>query len=413
VSNTTELLGHFDASAIAGVVGRIERMKRGRRDYLYPAPRLSMRGGRLVLSGKVFRVAPDGGLDGGICFTEWADAEAAADACGGRVVPEEAGAIGLNATAEGQLADKLGVPMKFVKHLKEGKHGDLLDHNVTTLLARDKRRFFVRTLAGDGGTFARAFLGDGYRVMDNADLFFAAAEEFERLGVSVQKARLWGDGDHFELFAFAPHIAGQVRLDRPFDPGDGWLSRWKGGEGDAQNAGIRISNSETGDGGLRVRPCVLTRVCQNYCIWGTTVSQIHLGRRREEEGLVLAEDTLALEARLTWSKVRDAIRTAFDVGRFREYIARMNDATTQTVPDPERAVGNVVREFSITEDRKASILSRLLGFGDRSRYGLVQAVTYAAHEADRLDRPAEASVLEEAGGKLLEMADTQFAALVR
>ena len=416
MTTRTDLLGRFDADAIATAVARIEALKRQRRDYLYPAARLGMAGGKLVLTGKAFRVTTpdaDPNASTGPYFTEWADAEAAADATGGRIVPMEGGAaIALNPTAEGQLADKLSVPVKFARHLRD-HHPDLLDHTVTTLLARDERRFLLRTLATDGGAVARAVLSDGYKVMDHSDLFFAAAEEFGNLKVSIQKARLWGDGDRFELFAFAPHIAGQVRLDRPYDPGDGWMSRWKGSDGDVQNAAIRISNSETGEGGLTVRPAILTRVCANFCIWGSAVSQIHPGKKREEEGLVLSEDTRVLEAELVWKKVRDAIRTAFNPALFRDYIDKLNRATTQVVPDPERAVDSVVRAFSITEERKAAILARLVGFGDKSRYGLVQAVTYAAHEADRLGRPVEASRLEEVGGELLGMADTGFAALVR
>lgn len=416
MTTRNDLLGHFDADAIATAVARIETLKRQRRDYLYPAARLGMAGGKLVLVGKAFRVVPsdaDPAVEVGAYFTEWADAETVADVTGGRIVPIEGGAsVGLNPTAEGQLADKLAVPVKFARHLRDN-HPDLLDHTVSTLLARDKRKFLLRTLATDTGAVARAVLSDGYKVMDHSDLFFAAAEEFANLKVSIQKARLCGDGDRFELFAFAPHITGQVRLDRPYDPGDGWMSRWKGSDGDVQNAAIRISNSETGEGGLTVRPAILTRVCANFCIWGSTVSQIHLGKKREEEGLILSEDTRVLESELIWKKVRDAIRTAFSPDLFRGYIDRLNRATTQAVPDPARAVDSVVRAFSITDDRKAAILARLIGFGDTSRYGLVQAVTFAAHEADRLGRPVEASRLEEVGGELLGMADAGFAALVR
>jgi hypothetical protein len=412
---SNELLGHFSKTELKKTVARIEAMKSQRRDYIYPAKKLSMTGGQLTLSGQVFQVVPQEGDGGpGICYTEWKDAEVAAEQVKGKIVPQKVGNLPLNGTAESQLAEKLNIPIRYVRFLKEtGKHVDLLDHNVTTLLSRDDRKFFIRSLADpDTGSFARAFLSTGYRVLDNCDLFFCAAEEFQNQQVAIQSARLWDDGGHFELFAYAPGIVGKVRTDRPYDPGDGWMSRWKGEEGDVQNAGIKISNSETGEGGLNVRPCILTRVCANYCIWGTTVSQIHLGKRREEEGLILSDDTKTMEWELTWKKVRDAIRTAFNPAAFQEYIDAMNKATARVIADPVKAVDNVVAEYAITEERKAAILTRMLEFGDRTQYGLLQSVTFASHQADQIGRPDEASQLEQIGGKILELNDRQFAALV-
>jgi hypothetical protein len=115
---------------------------------------------------------------------------------------------------------------------------------------------------------------------------------------------------------------------------------------------------------------------------------------------------------LVWKKVRDAIRTAFTPEKFREYIDRLNGLTQQVVPEPEVAVANVVKAYAITEDRKATILGNLFATGDRSRYGLVQAVTAAAHLADSQGRAEEASTLEEVGGKLVAMPDTQWAGLL-
>lgn len=412
MNTANELLGHFDSEAIARTIQEVEHMKASRRDYIWPSKRLRMAEGRLVLSGKTFQV--QGGDGSAVCYTTWQDAEAAADHLGGKIaVVEDSGAIPINRTTLTQIADKLGVPTKYLSSLRERGQGSLADHNVTTLLQADDRNFLLRTLADQSGSRVRAFLSDGYRVLDNADLFFCAAETFTEKQAEVWQARLWGDGDGFEVFGVASKIRGQVRLDRPFDPGDGWLSRWKGTEGDVQNAAVRISNSETGTGGLNVRFCIFTRICANFCIWGNTVSQVHLGRRREEEGLILSEDTQAMESELVWKKVRNAIRTAFDPVRFQAYIDRLDGLTQQVIPEPGVAVGNVVKAFGITEERKAAILAGILGTGDRSRYGLIQAVTGAAHLADRQGGADEASHLEEVGSQLVTMADEHFAGFLK
>lgn len=58
------------------------------------------------------------------------------------------------------------------------------------------------------------------------------------------------------------------------------------------------------------------------------------------------------------------------------------------------------------------ILSSILRTGDKSRYGLVQAVTETAHFCDKSKKYEEASSLEVLGGELVEMADERFSKLV-
>ena len=83
------------------------------------------------------------------------------------------------------------------------------------------------------------------------------------------------DGGQFEVFLFSPHIFGEVRLDRPFDPGDGWRSRWYGQSGDSHNAACRVGNSETGTGRLTANLACLRRVCANFCVWTEGVATVH------------------------------------------------------------------------------------------------------------------------------------------
>ncbi len=54
MTTRTDLIGHFDADASATAVARIEALKRQRRDYLYPAARLGLTNGKLVLTGSAY-----------------------------------------------------------------------------------------------------------------------------------------------------------------------------------------------------------------------------------------------------------------------------------------------------------------------------------------------------------------------
>ena len=407
-----ECFGTYQAGEVEALVKELDRQKKSRRDYVYPASKLSMNeDGTLVFAGSdTFKV-------GDRVFTEWADAEKAANESGVQLeYLGKSGALPLSETAEGQLCEKLGIPVGYVHRLREGENRDLAATNFRTLLERNDGRFLVRTL----DNHVRAVLSTSYKVMDNGDLFFAAAQEIGENKAELWKARLSQDG--FEMLAAAPHIRGQIRTDRPFDPGDGWMSRWKGGDGDVQNAACRISNSETGRGGLHIRPAILTRICCNFMIWGTGVSHIHLGKRREEEGLLnhmadqdggmaWSDDTRQAESRTIWLKVRDVVRTTFDPVRFAAYIDRLNGATQVEVRRPEKAVENIVAEFELSEERKVQILAHLMNSGDRSRYGLAQAVTDTTHDAEREENTDAASALEEAGGELIEMSDRRFEVL--
>jgi len=405
----------FDPSAIQHTMATLERQRAERADYLFPAARLSYTdGGQLVLSAqKTFRVGTD-------VFTEWQDAEKAADLNGSRVQVENTPAeLPLTGHAAGQLASTLGIPQVFIKNLREKKYSDLLGHNFRELLARDSRRFLVRTLPdGKGQRQVRALLSDRYRCLDNYDLFFAAAdvaaEEVEgKPRAQVWKCRMSDDGGQFEMFLFSPHIYGEVRLDRPFDPGDGWMSRWHGQSGDGHNAACRVGNSETGTGRLVANLSCLRKICANFCVWTEGVATVHLGKANEDDGLILSDETRQEANRVIWLKVKDLIRSAFDPEKFQRIIDRLNGITQQEIGDPQRAVDQIVSAYQVSEDRKALILGHLLGSGDRSRFGLVQAVTATCHDLDRRGETEPASQLEELGAKLVDMPDNAFSALVR
>ncbi len=409
-----EMLGlQFDAASIQATVARLQKQQQLKRDFVYPAKALSFTDdGRIHLTAtQSFKVADRS-------FIEFSQAEEYADVSGAKIeVEKQLPPIALSRTAEQQLMNVLGMPALYRNRLNEKGYADLLGHNMRELLRRDERRFLLRTLPNDQGSelVCRAVLSDRYRMIDNADLFFCAAETFmEELEpgkprAQVWQARLWDDG--FEVFAFAPHIAGTVTTDRTFDPGDGWKSRWHGKQGDVHNAAMRISNSETGRGGCNVSAAILRRVCANFCVWGDKVTQVHVGQREEADGLILSTDTRKKQAELVWLKIRDAIRTVFDVERFQAMMDKLNGATQQEI-QPEKAVDAVVEAYTISDKRKALILGNLLMSGDHSRFGLVQAMTDTSHALDRTGDHEDASRFEEIGGELVQMDDSKFAALV-
>lgn len=401
----------FDKSKIKGLLDEVTRRKAAARDYVFPLARLGFTdAGELVLNhaGKGFEVNDR-------TFCEWKDAEAyleesrAAGSLGAEEwsikVVEGPPSLALTGTALQQTLEKVGVPGRFYSYLTDKKaYNDVAGNLVRELLQKEQgRKVLVRTLDGR----VRAVLSDRYKIMDNADLFYAAFEKFEEVGAEIWHARLWDDG--MDLFGVRAGIQGEVTTDRTFDPGDGWQSRWYGKAGDVHNPAVRITNSETGEGGLNCRLAILRRVCLNFNVYTDGVAQVHLGKiLAAGEGLLESDATRQSEGVYVWNKVKDAISTAFDPVAFQKLIDGLNHATEQQLPDVEVAVGNVVKEYSISEDRRKAIERALILSGDASRYGLIQAVTEAAHKAT----PAEAHKLDEVGGELASMADSRFTELV-
>lgn len=423
-------IGVFKQSDVSTCVEELKRQHGAKRDFVFRATSLMM-----LASGALVLAAVDTFQVENTVYTSYPDAEAAAErlrAMDGQhrtITPlGKLGAMPISDNAESQLCEKLEIPIKYIRSLRtragdkapaaiQESNAALAAHNFNELLKNDKRRFLVRTLDGN----VRAVLSDRYRCIDNYDLFFLAAEQFQAVGDEFWNARLHENG--FHILGVAKGISGAVRTDRPFDPGDGWKSRWYGGAEDVHNCAVSITNSETGRGGLSVCPSVLRRVCENFCIWADTYGVIHIGRK-QEEGLLrhlglgdtvpdgaeelLTEETRRSEDRTIMLKIRDIIKGAFNVERFRAYIEKLNGATQQEIKKPEKAVENVAYEFGLTDERRESILAGLLQSGDRSRYGLVQAVTYAAHEADANNQVEAAQGLEEIGAAIVDMDDKEF-----
>jgi hypothetical protein len=379
---------HANVLKVADVLKEIERRKASRRDYVYPAAKLAVNDDGAMVFGDT-----DAFQVGDRVYTNWTDAEAAADSTGQELRPlGKTGALPLSRTAEIQVCGKLGVPTKYIDFLREGgKHPDLAAHNLTTLLSRSAgQKMLVRTLDGR----VRAVLSDRYRILDNADVFFAAAEAMQAAGAVIWNARL--TDDRFSLFAVSPDLHGTVTKSMAFRDGvqHGW---WQGDkDGDTHNAAVQISNSETGQGGLTVRLGALRAVCVNTSIIGKALSVIHLGKQQGEGEVRYEEDTRESEARTVWLKLRDTISTAFDRAKFVEYLDRLNGLAEKKLAEPEKAVAALAERFDLPDARRADVLAKLFGGRDLTRFGLAQAVTASAKEGD----DGEAGRLEEIGGEL-------------
>src|SRR6266545_4897859 len=97
-----------------------------------------------------------------------------------------AGTYTLGDLATTQLADKLGIPVAYLRRTHT-EALELFDANVNGWLARTDRRFLIRVLRDErGGGIARALLSDKYSRIDNSDVLFAALDGIRASGAPVQ-----------------------------------------------------------------------------------------------------------------------------------------------------------------------------------------------------------------------------------
>ncbi|MFI6713569.1 DUF932 domain-containing protein [Nonomuraea sp. NPDC050478] len=305
-----------------------------------------------------------------------------------RGVTTTAGLYTPTTVCDGGVAGKLGIPLPYLRRLREHKP-DLYDANVNGWLADADRLFLVRGLRGDGGHgVARAFLSDSYRIIDNFDVLMAALDGVRQSGVQVQI-----DGcDLTERRMYVRVVCEQVRALAP-DLLRDYRSPFTGERG-ADNpvvfAGFVITNSEVGEGAFTIVPRLLVQVCRNgMTINADAARHVHLGGRMDEGVVRWSADTQDKNLALITAQTRDAITTFLDLDYVRaklDQLARMSGAR---VADPAATIELVAKKLSYSEEQQRQILSHFIQGGDTSAGGVMHAVTSVARTLPDADAAHE------------------------
>ena len=333
-------------------------------------------------------------------------------------IPGPMGSLVLNGVtphALNQVHDRLGIPREYGRKLAAEK-ATLWAENVNGWSQDSKKNVLTRCLDGN----VRAVLSDKYRILDNYDLFFSAFKTLKEVGASITSVSIKDNGDRFYLRAVVPgwqeavRAAESVPTSKPAyhhgtggvdaAPGRGsslFVERDEVG-GDYVYPGVILQNSETGNGGLSVSPFIYRLICKNGLIADDVFRKIHLG---EKQGLgYLSGEAREKESELVWLQVRDLIKATFDRDNFKELVRQFSETGDIALPNPIKAVDNVVANFGLSDDDKQAILNELVSPSydidpGRTVYGLINAVTNRAKAYDSdADKVTE---FERIGGSIL------------
>lgn len=314
------------------------------------------------------------------------------------------GGMKLRATAHGQLASSLGIPKPYYDRMLADQP-DLLATNVNRWLTTQPAKKLVRTLDGE----VRALLSNSYRPLDNLDLAMAVLPKLQQLQANPLSCEV--TEDRMYIKAVTEKVQGVVAK---IQPG----LHVANAVNDIIQAGVVISNSETGQGSLRVEALTYRLVCLNGAIHEAAVRKAHLGRMARGQDAIedareyFRTETRQADDRAFFLKVQDATAAMFDQARFELRINSYRDAADRKIPveaDPVKVVEVTSRRFGFNEEERKNILNHLIRGSDMSAWGLANAVTRASQDVESYDR---ATQLESFGGDIVELPSSQWKELV-
>ena len=289
-------------------------------------------------------------------------------------------------TAHRQIGDYLNIPRKYYDRMMEKDVG-LLTYNVNRWFQREPEQRMIRTLDGR----ARAFLSNRYRRIDNLDIARVTLPIIgEMPDARYESCQITEDYLYLKIV--------NPRLTTEIVPGD------------VVQAGIIISNSETGQGSVCVQPLIYRLVCSNGMVVNDArTRRTHLGRANttDEDFMIYSQETIAADDKAFILKLQDTVRAAVDEARFARVVDKMRE--TKQAKLNTANLPNVVKlasaSFGITEAESDGVFQHLIQDADYTLFGLANAVTRYSQEVESYDR---ATKLEGIGYSVMTMSPELF-----
>lgn len=341
-----------NVSSVRELVDRLEHAEKFKEDYLVPAAQISM--------------TPDGEH---VIFPS-----------------EQQHPFRVQNYAHHQLAQQTSIPWKYYQEMSGDETlARLRAINVNTMLERQEKKLFVRTIA----TGARAFLSDGFRPIDNIEMIralapaVAQAEDLQVGGVTLSESRLY-------IQLLSERFKADVR------------------PGDPVQFGIILRNSEVGNGAWALEEYIYRLVCANGAVGRSMMRKVHLGNRLTNgEGSVRwNRDTVEAEMKSIQLATRDVIADFLnDEAGFQRRINGLREAADQPVTKVIETVEKVTQRLNLAKGDTEHLINLMGESKDFTRYGLGNAITAHARSKESQEVQYE---YEKAGFQLFDMSKAEW-----
>lgn len=269
---------------------------------------------------------------------------------------------GINRWGMQQIANKTGIPFKYVEAMRQAGMSDLIAHNINEWLKKDTEdKRLIRTT---GGT-VRAYLSSRYKIIDNYDLALVTLSEAKIAGAVFDTANI----TETNLYLRALNVSREITI-----------------AGDKYFAGVHIRNSEVGASSISISPFLWRAICANGMLYTKAMRQVHLGA--EHENGLLAAETIVKEAEVIFLKSRDLVRASLAEDMTAKFAEDLNKAFGVKVADPAQAIQTVTNHFELGKNVQAELLKTLMADTTQtteqknSAYGIINAITALAHTKD-------------------------------
>lgn len=276
--------------------------------------------------------------------------------------------------AANQIAERLQIPVKYYDRMAAAQP-ELLATNINTWMHANPEKRLIRTLDGN----VRAFMSDKYQRIDNFDVanvvlpVLSTIPGVRSVSTEVTESRMY-------IKAVTKDIRAEIKTRRaPM--------------GEAVEAGVMITNSETGQGAVSVKPYAMFLWCMNGAVIDKGLRAAHVGSRMvESESVVqlLSDEAKQADDRAIMLKIRDVVKASFDLAKFQAWIEAVAGSVEKRIEgDPGKAIELLAESFSMMEGERVSVLRHFIEGGDLSQFGLMNAVTRTAEDLESYDRATE------------------------
>ena len=294
------------------------------------------------------------------------------------------GQFSLHDNAIGQLADRMGIPQRYLRGLASGE--PLAKQLAATLLNEhsgwtQRSRVLVRTV----GTQVRGVLSDSYRRLNSVEILTAFVQEAAQQGAVIS-----------DVYMNDTKIWAETILPTP-------LTVPTANNGDVVIfAGARFSTSDYGDGAVDMRAFLLNGACLNGMVRESVMKQVHLGSKLPDN-LQLSQQTYELDTKTTVSAVRDLTKGLFSQDNLMKKAIEIQGASEIDV-DFEHELKRLTRDGGLLKQEGKEVEKILMRNdpedgvqGGATLWKLTQAITAHARELS----PERSRELHELSGQLL------------
>lgn len=300
------------------------------------------------------------------------------------------GVFSLHDNAIGQLAERMGVPKRYLKDLAGGEPWArqlaatvLNEHSGWT----QRSRVLVRTV----GTQVRGVLSDSYRRLNSVEILTSFVQEAAGQGAVISDAYM------NDTKVWAETILPQPIVVPTAKNGDVVIF-----------AGARFSTSDYGDGAVDMRAFLLNGACLNGMVRESVMKQVHLGSKLPDN-LAISQRTYELDTATTVSAVKDLTRGLFSRETLERKAYEIQGASEIEV-DAEREIKKLTKDGGLLKQEGQEV-ERLLMKNDpedgvqgaMTLWKLTQAITAHARELS----PERSRELHEISGALMNRVKLQ------